>query len=62
MLSLWEKKRLHEVTWISVVVGSFVFTLLGLIPVLGWLVALVSIIVVAGAIVGFKLEVLDTWR
>src|SRR3989338_6213605 len=59
----WASKTPHyEVTWLSILVGAVLYTLLTFIPVLGWLAKFALVLMVIGAVVKIKWDVLKEWR
>lgn len=51
-----------EVSWKTILLGVFVFQLLGFVPLVGWLVQAVAALITAGVIASIKWEVIQQWR
>ncbi|MEK7604613.1 MAG: hypothetical protein AAB442_02355 [Patescibacteria group bacterium] len=51
-----------EVSWKTILLGTVVITLIGFIPLLGWVVHCVTMLISAGAIVAIKLQMMREWR
>ena len=49
VLKMFKKSRTIDVTWQTTVLGVFLYTLIGFIPVIGWALKLVLILVALGA-------------
>jgi hypothetical protein len=55
-------KQYGEVSWKSILLGAFLYSLLGFIPFLGWLAQVIILLISLGSIVALKLEILGEWR
>lgn len=51
-----------EVSWKTILVGVLVFQLLSFVPILGWLVQCVTVLITVGVIVAVKWQVVKDWR
>jgi uncharacterized protein YqhQ len=51
-----------EVTWKTILIGVFVFQLLGFVPFVGWLVQAIVALISAGVIASIKWEVIQQWK
>ncbi|MFA6519604.1 MAG: polymer-forming cytoskeletal protein [Candidatus Paceibacterota bacterium] len=51
-----------EITWKTILIGVFVFQILGFVPFVGWLVQAVVGLIAAGVIVSIKWEVIQSWK
>lgn len=51
-----------SVTWKSILLGTVLFTAVGLVPVLGWLAQTLAIFASLGAIVSMKWSIVREWR
>lgn len=56
------KPATYQVTWLTVLIGVVLYTILGWIPVLGWIAKFALILVTLGAIVKVKWEAGKEWR
>lgn len=52
----------YQVTWQTILLGVFIYTLLGLIPVIGSLAKFVLMLLALGSIIKMKWEVAQEWR
>ncbi len=52
----------YRVDWLTILVGTLVYIVLGFIPVVGWLVIALAMLATLGAIVKILLSSLDEWR
>jgi len=57
----FSKKDL-EVSWKTILLGVFLYTLLGIIPLIGWLVKTLLILLALGSITALKLRIVKEWR
>jgi acetyltransferase-like isoleucine patch superfamily enzyme len=55
-------KREVEVSWKTILLGVFLYSLLGLVPVLGWLIQALLMFITLGSIVNLKFRILKEWR
>lgn len=55
-------KRDWEVSWKTILLGVFLFTLLGLVPFLGSFVQMLLMFIVLGSVVTLKFRILKEWR
>ncbi len=51
-----------EVSWKTILLGVFIFQILCIVPLLGWLVRAFAVLVALGAIVAIKWQVAREWR
>ena len=51
-----------EVTWKTILIGVFVFQILGFVPFVGWLVQAIVALISAGVIASIKWEVIQQWK
>jgi cytoskeletal protein CcmA (bactofilin family) len=58
----WFNKGDYVVTWQSILIGVLVYTLLGVVPIVGWLVQFGLILLVLGSAVKFKWRLAKEWR
>lgn len=61
LLSNYFFKTGTAVTWKTILLGAVVYSLLGLVPLLGWLVQILALFMTLGAIVVVKWEVAREW-
>lgn len=52
----------YEVTWKTILLGVVLYTILGFIPILGWLCILLLTLLTVGSMVKFKWDMLKEWR
>jgi hypothetical protein len=55
-------KREWEVSWKTIVLGVLVYSVVGLVPILGGLLQLAAILLALGAIAAVKWEIVRQWR
>jgi cytoskeletal protein CcmA (bactofilin family) len=51
-----------EVSWKTILLGVIIYSVLGVIPVLGWLAQLLVSLIAIGSVVAIKQEVVRAWR
>ncbi|OGG79910.1 hypothetical protein A3A39_03810 [Candidatus Kaiserbacteria bacterium RIFCSPLOWO2_01_FULL_54_13] len=51
-----------DVNWKTILLGVFIYTMLGLIPIVGWLVQFILMLLTLGASAKMKWEVIKEWR
>lgn len=51
-----------DVTWKSILLGVFIYAILGLIPIVGWLAQFILMLLTLGAAMKIKWEVVKEWR
>lgn len=56
------KPQQHEVSWRTILLGTAVYGILGLIPVVGWIAQFVLILIVLGAVIQIKRSIVREWR
>ncbi len=56
------KDKTYTVSWKTILLGVLVYTLLGLIPLIGWLLKTILVLMVIGALVKIKWGVAQQWR
>lgn len=52
----------YQISWKTVLLGAVIFSLLGVIPFLGWIVQFATVLLVIGAMVNIKWGLLKEWR
>lgn len=57
----FSKKEL-EVSWKTILLGVFLFAILGVIPFLGWLLQMLLVFTTLGSLFAFKMQILKEWR
>ncbi len=55
-------KRDYEVTWLSILIGVIVYTVLGLIPFVGWILCFAAFLITLGAMIRIKWNGAKNWR
>ena len=55
-------KQPYEVSWKTILLGALIYTLFGLVPVVGGLLHALVCLLVLGAVVGFKTEIIRQWK
>lgn len=55
------KTPLFPVTWVTILIGVVIYTILGLIPVLGWVVRFAAALIAIGGAVRIKWDVAKGW-
>ncbi len=55
-------KRELEISWKTILLGVFIFCLLGLIPFIGCLAQFVLVLIALGSMLAFKLQIIKEWR
>lgn len=55
-------KTEREVSWKTILLGVVVYSILGLLPIVGWIVQVILGLLAIGAMSALKLEVLKEWR
>lgn len=58
----WATKNYYEVNWKTILIGVFVYFVLGLIPVVGWLIRLALLLITLGAALKIKWNIAKDWR
>lgn len=51
-----------EVNWKTILLGVFIYTLLGIIPIAGWLVQIILILLTLGTTVKVKWDIVKEWQ
>lgn len=51
-----------DISWKSILLGVFIYQILGLIPIVGWLAQFILMLLTLGAIAKFKWEIAKEWR
>jgi hypothetical protein len=55
-------KQPYEVSWKTITLGVVIYTILGIIPFLGWIVQLLATLMTVGAIIVMKVDMMQEWR
>ncbi len=58
---IW-KPAIHEVSWKTILLGTFIYTVLKIIPFIGGLVCFFVVLLAIGVVLGIKKEVAKEWR
>src|SRR3989344_77950 len=56
------KQQDYEISWRTILLGVFVFSLLGMIPILGWAIQMVFVILALGGGIWMKWSAAQAWR
>jgi hypothetical protein len=56
------KPNTYQVTWLTVLIGVALYTILGWIPIVGWVAKFALVLITMGAIVKVKWDAGKTWR
>lgn len=62
---LWKwmfKGETYEVTWQSILLGVFVYLVLGFLPIVGWLAVMFLVFLTAGSMMAMKWNLARNWR
>ena len=51
-----------EVSWKTILLGAFLYTIIGFVPFLGWLVQMLLMFLALGVITSIKMEIIRQWR
>jgi carbonic anhydrase/acetyltransferase-like protein (isoleucine patch superfamily) len=55
-------KKEIEVSWKTILLGVVIYSVLGIIPVLGWLAQMVLMLITLGSMIALKLQIVKEWR
>jgi hypothetical protein len=58
----WISRKNYVINWKTILLGAVVYSILGLIPFLGWLAICVSMAITLGAMLNIKMQVVKGWR
>jgi hypothetical protein len=56
------KKSEYVINWKTILLGTLVYCVLGLIPLIGWLIICISMIITAGVVVNLEWRIYKEWR
>lgn len=63
VVTKWIKKTAHyQVSWQNILLGVVLYTVIGLIPLVGWAVLCVLVLLTLGAMIRIKITALRAWR
>ncbi|HYF13015.1 MAG TPA: hypothetical protein VD928_01820 [Candidatus Paceibacterota bacterium] len=55
-------KRDWEVSWVTILIGVLVYTVLGFIPFIGWLIQVLVTLIAIGVLIGIRWQETQKWR
>ena len=62
-LHRWLKKvNVFTISWKTILLGVVVFSLLGLVPVIGWIIQCALVLLALGSAMKFKWNMMKEWR
>lgn len=63
LIARWILKRCEKlIDWKTITAGVAVYVVLGLIPVIGWLLQLILVVLVLGATLRINMDIVNEWR
>lgn len=58
---IWKPNEI-QVNWKTILLGAVIYSILGIIPLIGWVVKFTILLMVLGAMCSIKSEILKSWR
>lgn len=62
LLYAWAMRGGYEVTWKTILLGVVAYFILSLIPIIGWIIQFVLVVITLGALIKIKWAVAKEWR